>query len=145
MKKETWVLVSNSSYAKLYRVENNKTLIEIKEFEHLESRLDDQDLVSGKQGRTNNSVGYRRSSMEYQTSPKHQEFQHFAKEISAYLDHAFENAEVGRLYLTASPIFLGILRQELSHLINEITAGQVDKDLTHLKPLEIREHLPLVL
>jgi len=145
MKKETWVVVANSSYAKIYKVENNHSLIEIEEFEHPESRLDDRDLVSSKPGRTNESVGFRRSSMEYQTTPKHHEFQLFAKQISDHLDLAIENGKIGRLYITASPIFLGILRQTLSHMANEITAGQVDRDMTHLKPTEIRDHLPPVL
>lgn len=145
MKKETWVIVANSSYAKIYKAENNTNLIEIHEFEHLESRLDNKDLVSSKPGRTNDSVGYRRSSMEFPTSPKHHEFQLFAKQISHFLDQAQETGKIGRLYITASPIFLGILRQELSHLINDLIGGQIDRDLTHLKPSDIRNHLPPVL
>jgi protein required for attachment to host cells len=145
MKKETWVIVANSSYAKIYKAENNTTLIEIQEFEHPESRLDNKDLVSSKPGRTNDSVGFRRSSMEFPTSPKHHEFELFAKQISQYLDQAQETGQVGRLYISASPIFLGILRQALSHLINDLIAGQVDRDMTHLKPADIRNHLPPVL
>lgn len=145
MKKETWVVVANSSHAKIFKVENNNTLVEIHEFEHPESRLDDQDLVTSKPGRTNDSVGFRRSSMEYQTSPKHHEFQLFAKQISEYLDQAHETGAVGRLYISASPIFLGILRQAFSNQVNGLMAAQIDKDLTHLKTDDIRSHLPLVL
>ncbi len=145
MKKETWIVVANSSYAKIYKVENNKKLVEIKQFEHPESRMHDRDLVTSNLGRTNASTGYRRSSMEPQTEPKIQEVHIFAKEISHYLDHAREKENLGRLYLTASPSFLGVLRQTLSSLTDKLIVGEVHNDMTHLKPDEIRSHLPLVL
>lgn len=145
MKKETWIIVANSSYAKVYRAENNQTLVEVEALEHPESRLDDKELVSSKQGRTNASTGFQRSSMEYQTTPKHQEFHLFAREISHYLEKAWESGKVGRLYVGASPAFLGILRQTFSRHVNDLIGGEIDRDLTHLKPAEVRDHLPPVL
>lgn len=145
MKKETWILVANSSYAKIYKAENNNKLLEIQQFDHPESRMDDKELVSSKQGRTNASVGNRRSAMEYQTTPKQQEFHVFAKQISQFLEQAYESGKIGRLYLSASPAFLGILRQTFSQLVTGLIAGQVDRDMTHLKPDDIRAHLPPVL
>jgi protein required for attachment to host cells len=145
MKKETWIVVANSSHAKIYKAENNKQLVEIKQFKHPESRLHDSDLVSSKPGRTNARTGYRRSTYEPTTDPKDQEINSFAKEISLYLDYARENENLGRIYLTASPAFLGVLRRTLSSLTDHLIAGEVDADMTHLKSDEIRSHLPLVL
>ncbi len=143
MKKETWILVANSSHAKIYKAENNNKLVEIKEFQHPESRLHDKDLVSSEPGRTYASIGDRRSMMEPKTTPKDVEINLFAREINHFLDQAKEN--LGRIYLTASPSFLGVLRQNLHSSLDHLVAGEVHRDLTHLTPEDIRTHLPLVL
>lgn len=143
MKKETWIVVANSSFAKIYKAENNNKLIEIRELQHPESRLHDQDLVSSTPGRTFSSVGTRRSMLEPTTTPKEQEMNLFAKEISHCLEHHKET--LGRIYIFASPSFLGLLRQHFSSAIDTLIAGQVDRDLTHSTTEEIRAHLPHVL
>jgi len=145
MKKDTWVLVANSSFAKFYKAEKNNKLIEVGILEHPESRLHDQDLISTEKGRTFSRMGTMRSSMEFQTSAKVTEYHIFAKEISNFLDAARETGKFGKLYLAASPSFLGILRQTISRLTGDLVVGQIDRDMTHLKPDEIRNHLPLVL
>lgn len=145
MKKEIWIVVANSAYAKIYKAENNNKLIEISELKHPESRLHDRDLVTSRPGRTYASMGSRRSSIEPHTDPKDQEIASFAKQICHLLETAKEKEHLNRIYLTASPAFLGILRQALSPSISQLVAGQVDRDMTHLKPEEIRGHLPLVL
>lgn len=145
MKKDTWILVANSSFAKIYRAEKNQILIEVGTLEHPESRLHNQDLISTEKGRSFSSMGTMRSAMEFQTPAKVTEFHHFAKQISDYLDAARENNKFGKLYLAASPEFLGILRQTLSHLTGELIAAEVNRDLTHSKPEEVRSHLPVVL
>ncbi len=145
MKKEIWVVVANSSYAKIYKAENNDKLTELCELKHPESRLHDRDLVSSKPGRTYASVGARRSSIEPHTSPKEQEVSAFAKQICHFLESAKEKEHLTRIYLTASPTFLGVLRQNLTPSISQMVSGQVDRDMTHLKAEEIRVHLPPVL
>jgi protein required for attachment to host cells len=145
MKKEIWIVAANSAYAKIYKAENNHKLVEVAALSHPESRLHDRDLVSSRPGITNSSLGARRSSMEPQTTPKEQEIALFAKQICQYLDTANHQTNLNRIYLTASPAFLGILRQHLSASINHLIAGEVDRDLTHLSPEEIRGHLPPVL
>lgn len=70
MKKEVWVIVANSTYAKIYKAESNKSLKEISRFEHPASRLHEQDLVSSKPGRTFESVGPARHAVEPKTSAK---------------------------------------------------------------------------
>jgi len=145
MKKETWVLVANSSVAKIYKAENNQTLKEIANLEHPESRLPEHELVSSRPGRSFDSLGKGRHAMEQQTSPHMQEFMLFARELTQLLEEAFSKGKIGRLYVVANPQFLGLLRQSFSHHLASLVASEVDKDMTHLKPAEIRTHLPLVL
>lgn len=145
MKKEVWVIVANSTHAKIYKAESNKSLKEISRFEHPASRLHEQDLVSSKPGRTYESVGPARHAVEPKTSAKDQEFINFARQLSTHLDQSREKGEFSALYVVASPNFLGHLRQEFSSQINKLIAGEVVKDMTASKIEQIREHLPLVL
>jgi protein required for attachment to host cells len=145
MKKEIWVLVANSSNAKIYKVERNQNFIELEVLEHQESRQKDSDLVSSKPGRQFDSLGMGRHAYQQKTSPKLQEYETFARQISNHLDEAREKGKFGKLYLAANPSFLGILRSFMSGHTQALIAGEIDKDLTQIKPQEIREHLPLVL
>ncbi len=144
MKKETWILVANSSLAKIFKIEKNSILTEVKEMTHPESRLHEGDLVSSRPGRTYESVGTARHAIEPHHTQKHEEFTIFAKFISGYLDTAREEGKYGKLYISAGPAFLGILRQTFSLATNQLIAGEIDKDLTHTATTEIRSHLPPV-
>ena len=79
MKKETWILVANGSLAKIFKIEKNKILTEIKQLTHPASRQHEGDLVSSKPGRTFNSVGVLRHAYEPPQTQKVQEFNNFAK------------------------------------------------------------------
>ena len=145
MKKETWIVVANSSHARIFRAESNHTLVEIEVMDHPESRQKDGDLVSSKPGRQFDRNGPGRHAMEPQTSPKAVEFETFARLLSTRLDAAREYEHVGKIYLSANPGFLGILRQSLSASTTSLIAAEIDKDMTHLDSTSIRNHLPLVL
>jgi protein required for attachment to host cells len=145
MKKDTWVLVANSSMAKIFKAEKNRVLKELEVMEHPESRLHDRDLVTSRPGRTFNSVGASRHAMEPQTSPKEVEFTNFARQISERLNQARAEGLYHKLYVVASPSFLGLLRQILNSSVTQVIAGEVSKDMTQSLPEDIREHLPYAL
>lgn len=145
MKKETWVLVANSTFAKILKVVDNKKLEEVEAFAHPESRKHDEDLVSAKPGRTFDSVGPGRHAYESKTSPKLNEFNSFAHQLSHHLEEALKAGKLGKLYVGANPTFLGILRETFSPQLNALIAGEVGKDLTHRSLDEVRDHLPPVL
>lgn len=145
MKKETWVLVANSTFAKILKVVDNKTLAELEAFAHPESRKHAEDLISAKPGRAFDSVGPGRHAYESKTSPKLNEFNTFAHQLSHHLEEAMKEGKLGKLYVGANPAFLGILRDTFSSQLMALIAGEVGKDLTHRSLDEIREHLPPVL
>ncbi len=145
MKKDTWVVVANSSSAHIYKVEDNQLVSEISHAEHPESRLHEGDLVTSKPGRQQDSVGSNQHSYESETSPKKQEFKNFAQELANLLERAREDGKVGKLYIAAGPAFLGMLRPALSSTTSQLVAAEVDKDLTHAKLDDIRAHFPDIL
>lgn len=145
MKKDTWVVVANSSQARIFKANTNQHLEELDALVHPEGRLHTSEIIDNNQGETKESHGNGRHPMEPSTQPKKQEAINFAKEILVHLDSARTNGSIDKFYLLASPAFLGLLRQEMPHPLQNIKAGEVDKDVTHMKPDEIREYLPYVL
>lgn len=144
MTKGTWLVTANSSVARIYQIQGGFSLQEIKVLEHPESRLKAQDLVSDKPGRDFESVGNARHRMEPPTTPKQQEFISFAKEIAVFLNMEGQKGSFKKLYLSASPICLGLIRQHLNGNTVKLIAGEVDKDMTHIRPEEIISHLPFI-
>lgn len=145
MKKETWIMVANSSLARIFKLEKRDHLTELKVFEHPESRLHNLDLVSDKPGRDFESGGTRRHALEQKTSPKKQEFSVFAKLLADYLEDARNQGTFDTLYIAASPSLLGLLREALHPNTVKIIKGEVDKDMTLFKPHELPQHLPFLI
>ncbi len=142
MKKQSWIVVANSTIARVFKLEKLK-LTELECLIHPESRLKQQDLVSDKAGRTNESMFPSRSAMEQENSPKKVEAILFAKQIAEHLDLARTRGQIEKIFLAATPSFLGLLRQEMTNLTVKLVEAEVDKDITHLKPDDIKNYFPI--
>jgi protein required for attachment to host cells len=145
MKKKSWLIVANSSSARVYKVENRHALTEIRLFDHPESRLHNLDLVSDKPGRAFESAGIGRHGLESgSATPQQHEFALFAKRVVDYLEEAHNKNEFEELYLAAGPNLLGLIRQSLSPSLSKVIKAEINKDLTHLKEEEILNHFFLL-
>lgn len=144
MKKECWLIVANSSLARIFKIEKRHDLKEVKVLEHPESRLHNLDLVSDKPGRDFESAGIGRHALEPKILPKRQEFAVFAKVIADYLENAHQLGEFESLYVAATPSLLGLLRQAMHPNIAKSIKGEIDKDMTQMKPQELPSHLPFL-
>lgn len=143
MKGGTWVMVANSACARVFKLGKEPgTFEEMEAPIHPGSRLKGLDLTSDKPGRAFANFGEGRSSFEQQTPPKEKEDILFAREVSSYLDQAYSQGELTRLYLAASPTFLGHLRQALNPNVIKLIIDEVNKDLTHMPVDEIKGHFP---
>ena len=135
----TWVLIADSSRARLFSVEKALApLREIQAFVNPEGRAKTRDLVSDRQGR---SPG-KGPTMDYQVAPKRRQAMVFAKEISEHLKNGRVGGLFRRLYIAATPSFLGLLRGKLDARTADLVVDTVSKDLTYLEPGQIRRHLP---
>lgn len=141
MKKDSWLLVANSSLARIFKFEKRNELKELKVFEHPESRLHNRDLVSDRPGRDFESMGTVRHALEPKTSPKQVEFIQFAKQLADYLEQACKQGEFETLYIVASPSLLGLLRQSFHPNTIKTIKGEENKDITQIKTSEIPSHL----
>lgn len=144
MKKDIWLVVANSSSAKIYKVGHKQMLLELEVFEHPESRLHNRDLVTDKPGRDFESMGFTRHAIEPKIWPQQQEVINFAKELAVHIEQAFNKGEFEKVYIAANPTMLGHLRNCILPNTAKHIGGEVDKDMTHMKPDEIIKHVPFL-
>jgi protein required for attachment to host cells len=133
----TWVLVAESSRAKLYRVNGRLApFTEIEALVHPESRMHEGDLVSDSAGSDGGSVGQGRHVIDNRISARDHESLEFARTLANRLDSGRTNGDFDKLVLVAPPEFLGHLRSNLSKEVMSMVSRQVDKNLVQ-KPAEV--------
>jgi len=131
----TWVLVAESSRAKLFKAVNRTDLTELEALTHSEGRLHEGDLVSDRAGSDGGSIGQGRHVFDDKVSAKEHEAGVFAKAIANRLETARNNGDFNKLVLVAPPAFLGQLRNNLSKEVMSMVSKQIDKNLV-TKPAE---------
>ena len=137
-----WVLVAESSRAKLYSAENRQApLVEIGDFVHPEARLHEGDLVADQSGSDGGSVGQGRHVLDNKTNARDTEKTGFAKTLAHRFEAARNEKAFNRLVLIAPPSFLGLLRDNLSDEVMELVTEQIDKNLVQQSASVIRDHL----
>ena len=135
----TWILVADSSRAKLFSVHKARApLQEIQSFSHPACRARTQDLISDRQGRSSDNL----RTMDHDVEPKRQEAMLFAKQIMEHLKSGRHRGLFQKLYIAAPPTFLGILRDKMDPQTAHLVVEAVNKDLTQFNAAEIRRHLP---
>ncbi|WP_243039247.1 host attachment protein [Dyella sedimenti] len=143
MKKKVWIVVANRAVARLFQASQpTGPLEELEAFIHPEGRLQEGDLVTDRPGRTFDSVGAGRHAEDPDTAATVSEANHFAIELSRFLQKAGAERKFDALVLVAAPAFLGILRERLDVSTRERVILEVDKNLVQHGPAEIRGHLP---
>lgn len=141
--KKTWILVADSSKARLFTVESaSGPLIEVRDFLHPESRMHEQELTTDLPGKHRNDTGVGAHGFEQEVEPKEQEAIRFAGELAHYLDKARNSGEYEQLVVVAAPKFLGHLREAMSPAVRNLVRLEIDKNLVGQNPQDIRKHLP---
>lgn len=137
------VLVANASKARFFRVETPAgELIEMNAAANPQARLHERDLITDRRGRQRGPNGQGSGAVEESTDPKNVEISRFAVELSRQLDKERTSGNLERLYLVASPPFLGELRKHLSNEVKPLVAEEINKDLSPMPAKELRKHLP---
>lgn len=118
----TWVLVANGARARIFDFLKG-SLIELTGFSHPETRMH------------GHMTGPR-------ILPTKNEIQHFAQEVSRYLDLEHKANQFQQLHVVASPAFLGLIRHHLHAETRKAIAITVDKNLVGEGARHIRSYLP---
>lgn len=141
--KTTWFLVADGARARIYTTEGRG--IDLKPvFSHdfaAPTRAPGRAVNTDRPGRTFDSGGQGRHAMDPQTDWQTHEKRMFVKSLTAELEKGVESNAYDRLVLVASPEILGYLREDISKNAGRLVVAEINKDLTHLDPLRLSEHL----
>ncbi len=126
--KKLWVLVANSSNAKIFSVNGKgKDVKKIHDVNHPESRQKGNEILTDRPGRAYDRVGVGRHAIG--KDPLTHEHQIFAHEISELLRRGFDDGAFEEIALIAPPEFLGELRQKLNEQVKNLVVKEVGKDI----------------
>ena len=138
-----WVLSANSGNAKLFSADTPiGPLTEIETFDNPEARLKQSELTTDRPGRSYESHGDARHSMEVEVSPHEHEQIRFAKLLMDRIEQGRLKNKFDRFVIVAAPAFLALLRNNLNPTLSKLLSLEIDKDYTALKTDELRTRLP---
>jgi protein required for attachment to host cells len=133
------ILAADQARARLFKAERREgPLVEFSGMANPEARLREQDLVSDASGGNPHDLGNHDSAHQHVV-------QVFAKQVSQALEQAVQSHKPDRVYVLASPSFLGLLRPLLSTALKSKIAQELAKDVSRLSPEAIRGQLPELL
>lgn len=142
----TWILVANSSRARIYENHGVGRGIEpVKGADFANEVRHDRDTYSDRPGRVQDSAGPGRHAMERPTGAKQQNVVSFARSLTTYLQEQRHKGAFDRLVLIAEPTFLGHLRSGLAKPVSAALHAEIAKDLTRETDSGLAAHLQSVL
>ena len=140
--KSTWILVADSSRARIFVADTPSSIQEIEDFTHVEGRLHEHDMTSDLPGKGAGVAGAGKHAYQDQINPKEQEAINFAKSVAKYFDDAHIANKFEKLMIISDPSFLGKLRKQLSDQSRNAVCFELDKNITTHSADDIRKHLP---
>lgn len=141
----TWIVIANSARVKIFRWIHHSKIEVITTLEHPQSRLLNHEFNTDSPGRSFDRGGCTRHSYQSNLDPKEEEADKFSKTVSQHLAKSLENGEFSRLYLIASPSFLGWLNRHLDKKVQETIYAKIPKDLTEFNTADLENYLAAML
>ena len=125
-----WVLVADKSRAKLFKMKGRAAeLTPDREWQHPSVRT---------AGAVENETSENTSDI---VESKNYEAELFAQELISEMEKGAASGCFTRLYLIASPEFLGLLRKKMGASLQDMVEDEVAKNLTAMDASEIRKYL----
>jgi len=142
----TWILIADGTRARIFRNDGPfKGLKPALGREFGAPAPPTRALGSDRPGRVQESAGSERHAMVPRVDWHRFEKEKFAKSMARILDEAAKRGAFSRLVLVAPPRTLGDLRNALGARARAMVTAELDKDLTHVTPVELPDHLYKVL
>lgn len=125
-----WILVANSSFAKIYEVTGMGNKINLLEYvDFINGRKRDQDINSDKPGRAFDSVGMGRHAVGTAVDAHTHEMQVFTHQLVTLLNNGKLEKKYDQLGLIAPSHLIGELRRHLHEQVRKCVFREVSKDL----------------
>lgn len=142
----TWVVVADGARARVFVNDGvGKGVRELEDRSFVGARRQNQDIQADKPGRTFDSAGQGRHSMEPRTDPRQHEEREFLRDVVDWLTTHAQKNEFERLVLIAAPRALGDMRSLLPKVVQNKVIGEIAKDLTRAGAADIERQLGKVL
>lgn len=141
----TWIVTANAGEAHVYATtHSNPPLEEITTLVNPTASLQTADTESDRLGvrsasKSKHSVGQPTTPSGYQPnqSPSEHYAELFARNLAAFLLRSHQQGLVKSLTISASPEFLGVLRQLLDPSLESVITTEINKDYTLFRGREL--------
>ena len=137
-----WVLVGDGSRARFFRTDRAAPLEELEDSLNPVAREPARELQSDRKGQSVRRSGPVQYAQVGENDPGAEDERRFVRSLAERLRMARLAGEYERLFIAAPPDLLGELRQALDSGTRDAVVGELPKDLSRMKPGDIRRHLP---
>jgi len=126
-KKPIWYIVASSSEAVFYKEDRRRRFSFVERLENPGAKLKESALDSDRAGRGFSTFrgGVLRHGLEGHSNRHDTLTKRFAKEVSQYLELAYQRGDFGDLTVVAEPTFLGVLREKLSSNVKNCVRHEI--------------------
>lgn len=138
MKDVVWALVMSSTQARIVKDIAKGKVGDLPELVLTSEHKDLREIMSDKPGRSFESVGSRRSAMEYASDPVKDAKRAFVDEAVALLHQHFVKHDFTHLAIFAGPEMLGLLREGLPPDLEHAVIMDMPKNLLHETAHDLR-------
>lgn len=140
--KDTLVVVADASSAHFYKThDRGSTLERATTSLGAPANPASHDIKSDRPGRTYQSMGNARSAISPKTDPHQKAEDAFTRVLARHLDELTGDSTYQDIVIFAPPVFLGVLRKDLSRAVAAKIVKEVHKDLVKSSPEDIRTHV----
>lgn len=137
-----WILVADSSRARVFEADEQLVLSEVAHFDHPEGQAQNRELVTDAHGRYfGRGERYEGHIAEPAVTATQHEQQLFSRTVTGFVNQAVLQHEYETLWLVAPPAFLGLLRSDLHKEAQKRVQREIGKDISRLKPHEVADYL----
>ncbi|MFL9609833.1 host attachment protein [Methylobacillus sp. Pita2] len=137
----TWILVADSSRARIFEMQAHHAPTEIMDLRNGAGQLQNRELRTDGKGRFFGSAGTQGNTYEPVVTPKVHEASLFAEEVNQYLTEHYNHHHFSRLQVIAQPKFLGLLRDKLNDQVRKLVVEEVSKDLSKASVEDIQQQV----
>lgn len=139
---KNWIVVADAAHARIFQAEDShKHLRELHNLSHPESQMYARQLRTGGEGAVLDSAGSGIRQPDPQTNTSEKHGNHFAKEISDFLQQKRDEDAFTGLVLVAEPKILGKIRDKLDQRTAQLVVDSIDKNWVKHGTREIEKML----
>ncbi len=138
----TWILVADSSRARIFEIEpSEQNFQEVEDFANPQGRANVRELNTDSQARRGTEGRTQASTWQPNVDAVEHETELFTKNLGQYLDKARTDHRYDKLCLIAPPKFLGLIRQNLSKEAQKMVGEEIAKDISWFGSKDIEDYL----